>query len=88
MIHPSELQNAKSVLCSSLFICTSTMNTDVNIKKPTGLYGYRMVRGEHSEIEKLARHNNVSVSGLIRGLLREWRARQTSLSRNTEGTIR
>jgi hypothetical protein len=52
------------------------MNTPLNIKKSVGTYGYKMCRREHHEICELARNRKLTLSGLIRGLLRQWRAEQ------------
>lgn len=49
------------------------MNMKLKIEnKPVGTFAYRMCRREHEELAALARFRNRTLSGLIRGLLRQW----------------
>jgi len=49
------------------------MNSKINTQTLSiGTFAYKMARREHNEIATLAQRRRVTVSGLIRGLLRDW----------------
>jgi hypothetical protein len=55
------------------------LNTQINQTPRSAIFGYRMARREHHEIASLARNHQLTTSGLIRALLREWRAQQQKI---------
>jgi hypothetical protein len=71
-----EKQNGQILFRPYVFIKQKRMNTRLTAKTSVGTFGFRMCRREHHEITEVARRRQFNLSGLIRGLLREWRAQQ------------
>lgn len=49
------------------------MNTNLHPdQRSVGTFGFKMARREHTRIAIAAQNNKLTLSGLIRGLLRQW----------------
>ncbi len=57
------------------------MKTCIDTNKlSVGTFAYKMAHREHTKIAIAARDHKLTLSGLIRGLLREWHHRQVRIA--------